>query len=177
MEFECRTNVEIGAVCVNMYKYLLLVFSSQERNDRCRRHRLDGTLCFCRSPKFLKSVWNLSENCQLQKTVRKLSEMCQISVWNLSVTKLCQKYVRSNLEMSLKCIRYHKCVRKLAVSDMEICRKTVIDISTDRFQTDFWKYFLNARFLPGKVWPLGHGATTLTMCTLLAAIKYEQRLG
>ena len=125
----------------------------------------------------LKSVWNLSGNCQLQKSVRKLSEMCQISVWNLSVTKFCQKYVRSNLEMSLKCIRYHKCVIKLAVSDMEICRKTVINISTDRFQTDFWKYFLNARFLPGKVWPLGHGATTLTMCTLLAAIKYEQRLG
>ena len=84
------------------------------------------------------SVWNLSENCQLQKTVRKVSEMCLISVWNLSVKKFCQKYVRSNLEMSLKCIRYHKCVRKLSVSGMEICQKTVINISTDRFQTHFW---------------------------------------
>ena len=86
--------------------------------DRLLRGWKISTLCFCWSLKFQKSVWNLSDNCQLQKPVRKLSEMCQISVGNLSVTKLCQKYVRSNLEMSLKCIRYHKCVRKVS----EICQ-------------------------------------------------------
>ena len=64
----------------------------------------------------LISVWNLSENCQLQKTVRKVSEMCLISVINLSDSELCHKYVRWDLEMSPKCVITHNCVRKLSVS-------------------------------------------------------------
>ena len=64
--------------------------------------------------------------------------MCQISVWNLSVTKFCQKYVRSNLEMSLKCIRCHKCVRKLSVVNLENCQNCVRNDPTDSYQTHFW---------------------------------------
>ena len=106
--------------------------------DRLLRGWKISTLCFCWSLKFQKSVWNLSDNCQLQKPVRKLSEMCQISVGNLSVKKLCQKYVRSNLEMSLKCIRCHKCVRKLSVVNLENCQNCVRKVSfkwqfSDRF--------------------------------------------
>ena len=48
----------------------------------------------CRSHYFQKTVRYLSENCQLQKSVRELSENCHICVRKLSNPKLCQKYVR-----------------------------------------------------------------------------------
>ena len=66
-------------------------------------------------PKLLEmcliSVRNLSENSQLQKTVRCLSKKCQLTVRNQSVTKMCQNCLRKYLEMGQKCIVVLKCVR------------------------------------------------------------------
>ena len=70
-------------------------------------------------PKLLEicqiSVRNLSENSQLQNSVRYLSELCQMTVRNQSVANICQNSIRKDLEIHQKCVRFYKCVRKLSV--------------------------------------------------------------
>ena len=76
--------------------------------------------------------------CQLQKSVRKLTEMCRICVRKLSDSKICKKSVRLELEMSQKCGRTKNCVRKLSVSDFQMCQKSVRTNSTDRYLTHLY---------------------------------------
>ena len=76
--------------------------------------------------------------CQLQKSVRKLTEMCRICVRKLSDSKICQKSVRLELEMSQKCGRTRNCGRKLSVSDFKMCWKYVRSNSTDRYMTHLY---------------------------------------
>ena len=49
----------------------------------------------------------MSENCQLQKTVRTESEMHPISVRKLSDANICQKSIRKDLEKHKKCVRFY----------------------------------------------------------------------
>ena len=76
--------------------------------------------------------------CRLQKSVRKPTEMCRICVRKLSDSKICQKSVRLELEMSQKCGRTKNCVRKLSVSDFQMCQKSVRTNSTDRYLTHLY---------------------------------------
>ena len=82
-----------------------------------------------------KSVWKLSEICQLQKTVRNVPEMCQICVRNLSDSELCQKSVRSDLENCLESVWCQKCVWKVSYSLIKNCLNSVISDPTDRILT------------------------------------------
>ena len=76
--------------------------------------------------------------CQLQKSVRKLFEMCQICVRKLSDSKICKKSVRLELEMSQKCGRTKNCVRKLSVSHFQMCWKSVRTNTIDRYMTHLY---------------------------------------
>ena len=80
-----------------------------------------------------KTVWNLSENCQLQKTIGKLSEICQIYVINLSIANMCQKSVRQDADMCYKCVWIYKYVRKLSIRNLKNCQNTVRNIWYDIF--------------------------------------------
>ena len=95
------------------------------------------------------SVRNLSENCQLQKTVIIVSENCQITIRNLSFTKLCQNSVRKNTKFLRKCVRTSNYVRKLSVTDSEMCQNSVRKSLTDIFLT----YFCTGdETLSGNIW-------------------------
>ena len=83
------------------------------------------------------SVVNLSENCQLCKTVRKLSIMCQKTVSNLSYSKICQKSVRKVQKMYQKSVSLHKCVIIVSTCCTKWCHKTVILPHSDTFLTHF----------------------------------------
>ena len=77
------------------------------------------------------SVRILSENCQLQKTVRTESEMCQISVRKLSDANICQKSIRKDLEMHQRCVRFYKCVRRLSLIYFKKSQNSVRNILSD----------------------------------------------
>ena len=92
-----------------------------------------GTRRQCRSQKLQKTVRYLSENCQIEKSNRNQSEMCQISVIKLSDVNICQNSLRKDLEMDQKCVRFYKCVRKLSMLYSENCLKSVRNITFDTF--------------------------------------------
>ena len=104
--------------------------------------------CTMLVPKLLEicqiSVRNLSENSQLQNSVRYLSELCQMTVRNQSVANICQNSIRKDLEIHQKCVRFYKSVRKLSVLYLENCLKSVRIISSDWFLTHLpnrWAWF------------------------------------
>ena len=80
---------------------------------------------------------NLSENSQLQNSVRYKSDICHITVKNQSVAKMCQKCLRKNLEMDQKCIRISKCVRKQSFQLFESRQISVRNITSDTLLTHF----------------------------------------
>ena len=118
-------------------------------------------------PKLLEichiSVRILSENSQLQNSVRYLSELCQINVRNQSVVNICQNSIRKDLEIRQKCVRFYKCVRKLSVLYLENCLKCVRNITFDTFLTHLSSFV-------DIFWGVG-----LTIWPPSAAIKSEQR--
>ena len=84
-----------------------------------------------------KSVKNVSENCHLLKSVRKLSEMCQKTVRNLSVPKKCRKTIRFKSIMYPITVRIMKCVTNVSLRSAEICQNSVKLTTSDRFLTYF----------------------------------------
>ena len=83
------------------------------------------------------SVINLSENCQLCKSVRKLSIMCQKTVSNLLFSKICQKSVGKVQKIYQKSVSLHKCVIIVSTCCTKLCHKTVIFPHSDTFLTHF----------------------------------------
>ena len=83
--------------------------------------------------KFRKTFRNLSENCQLQKCFRKWSLICQNSARKLSDANICQNFIRKDLEMHQKCVRFYNYVRKLSVFYSENCFKSVRNFTFDTF--------------------------------------------
>ena len=96
-----------------------------------------------------KTVRKLSEICQFQKCVKKLSEMCQISVRNMSLSKMCQKSVTDKSKICQINIRIYKYVINMLVWYTEICQKSVKLTFSDTFLTHF-------RWLIGNIlWNIG----------------------
>ena len=85
-----------------------------------------------------KSIWKLSEICQLQNSVRNVLEMCQICVRNLSDSEIYQKSVRPDLEKYQKSVWSQKSARKLSYLVLENCHNSVKSGLTDRFLTLFF---------------------------------------
>ena len=132
-------------------------------------------------PKLLEicqiSVRNLSENSQLQNSVRYLSELCQMTVRNQSVANICQNSIRKDLEIRQKCVRFYKCVRKLSVIYLENCLKSVRNITSDTFLTHLSSFvgYVNDNLAPScsdkiraKILDLGYGGARRALHNLSA---------
>ena len=83
------------------------------------------------------TVRNLSEICQLCKSVIKLSVMCLETVSNLSFSKMCQKSVGIVQKMYQKSVGNHYCVKIVSTCYTNMCQKSVILLPSDTFLTHF----------------------------------------